>query len=335
MSTKLLVISHEHALLPFAYRARKQGCEVEVLIGNPRYRAAWEGRLPKLDLPAAPPDEQYAAVRDLVAEQGITVLTDSRKWTEALAGLPGVFGVGPHEAHDPAPVEIAVGGWWTGEAWTRRHVLIVERGIWPGGLGPALPGAILCAHPAEWPEAWEAALQRIEDPLKSASFLGLAQAVVRLTPGGGWEHSGFEAGWPLFHAHAALADPEASVPALLRGEPEAPPPFAALLPVSVPPWPHRAHAKEAPRPIDLPHDLTRWVFFHDLAIVGRSLRTAGLGGLIGVARGVGRTPAGALLGAHNVAQRIGVAEKQYRTDGGQQIAQVWMTLVEGSVVSGG
>jgi len=333
--TRLLIISHEHALLPFAFRAKKQGMEVEVLIGNPRYRAAWEGRLPKLDLPASLA-EQQDAVRALIAEQDVTVLTDSRQWTAALGGYPRVHGVGPSEPTEHGPVELAVGGWWTGDGWSRHHVLLVERGLWTGGGGPLLPGAILAVQPAEWPTAWEEALQRLEDRLKAASFLGLVQATIRLTPGGGWEHVGFEAGWSLFHAHAVLAGEDDSVAELLAGSEEirVAGRFAAVLPVSVPPWPHRAHAKEHPRPVELPRELTRWVFFHDIVVEGVGLRTAGLGGLVGAARGVGRTAAGALLRAHAVAAQLQVAERQYRSDGGQQVAQAWTGLVEAGLVEG-
>lgn len=327
---RLLVISHEHMLLPFAWRAHRQGCEVTVHLGNPRYRKAWEGRLPKLDIPSgATLEATIASVRELALEQEMWVLTDSRNWTAVLEGVPRVVGVGPSEPWPPSPVELTIGGWWTGERWTHRHLLIAERGLWAGGLGPLLPGAILCVRPAEWPEAWGDILERLQDRLKAASFLGFAQTRLQ-TPGDAWVASGLEAGWPLFQAHAALADPDASIEALLAGEDAAGPPFALVMPVSVPPWPFQARgrAPEAPRPVGFPRDATRYVFFHDIAVEGEELRTAGLGGLVGVVRGVARTPAGAKLMARRIAVEFNVAERQWRTDAGDLAEQAWTTLVE-------
>jgi hypothetical protein len=45
---KALVISHRHHLLPFAWRLKQEGCEVDVIIDRDSYEKAWEGRFKPL-----------------------------------------------------------------------------------------------------------------------------------------------------------------------------------------------------------------------------------------------------------------------------------------------
>jgi hypothetical protein len=41
---KVLVASDQHYLLPFAWRLKREGVDVEVLVFKDRFESAWEGK---------------------------------------------------------------------------------------------------------------------------------------------------------------------------------------------------------------------------------------------------------------------------------------------------
>jgi hypothetical protein len=317
---KILVLSGRHGLLPFAYRLKREGHDVEVSISKERYEAAWRGRLKKFEFPHTG-KRRIEAVQEVAQEAGVVVLTDDPRWTRSLAGAPRLFALGPSDALISNPM---LGAWFDGEAFRNRHLLIEERGLWPGGLGAAQPGAAVMVRTETWPHEFELVLESQLDRLKSAGFRGLCQVGFEVEPAEGEGEAkvvakGLRAGWPFLQAHAFLSDCP-SVGDILSGiEPPMPSRYVVVLPVSVPPWPMRVQAGQAPArvEVDLPREMHRHVFFHDIEIGPDAVRTAGLDGLVGVVRGSAQNLHLARSRALAVAIQMGVPEKQYRSDAGQ------------------
>ena len=123
---KVLVISHEHGLLPLAWRLVREECDVSVAVCRSRFAKAWAGKF----TPVWPPSkkigtEQLEAIEAITTEHDDTVvITDSLLWGEQLAGkvprlyrsLPVKGPVGP----------LQLGGWCTGERFDGSAYLIIE-----------------------------------------------------------------------------------------------------------------------------------------------------------------------------------------------------------------
>lgn len=327
---KVLVITHKHHLLPFAWRLHNHHhVPVEVIVKNKRFEKAWGGRLPKLELPQVGEKELYAAVREIVVEQGMVVVTDSDRWSQELGGIPNLFPTLPFGKEPISP--LYVGGWFDGERFISRHLYIEEWGLWPGGMGPSMPAVGTCIfNERNWPVGLEVALNYKKDELKGLSFRGLV--LVALGIGGATgsiEPLRMKAGWHLPHAHTFLSDLE-DMPGLLMGLEQFPHKsivMSAL--VTVPPYPFSSGRAEEPRGILIESkELTKRMFFHDLQLNGEEITTAGLDGLVAIVRGSGRSfqvARGELL---RVANAIQVREKQFRTDAGLQTEQVYSYLQE-------
>ncbi|MHA2265731.1 MAG: hypothetical protein ACXAEN_25345, partial [Candidatus Thorarchaeota archaeon] len=79
---KALVISHRHHLLPYAWRLKQEGCEVDVIIDRDSYEKAWEGRFKPLFKGGKDKSEKRSpkgkeAVRRVAEQEEAFVLTDS------------------------------------------------------------------------------------------------------------------------------------------------------------------------------------------------------------------------------------------------------------------
>jgi hypothetical protein len=227
-----------------------------------------------------------------------------------------------------------LGGWFDGEKLRGHHLLIVDRGAWPGGMGPAIDGAMTLIRvdiPASI-EMVDTLTEKWQDELKAGGFRGLVQWNLNFqTESGEPEADRMEAGWPFLHTHAfvsemedfsgLLADPTA--PGTVGPRTLLPRKFVTVYPISRPPWPTRkARFRFDLVPIQglTPPQMGR-VFWHDVQVQpeDQSISTAGLDGLVGIARGAGDTNELALVRALEIGLRLRLPEKQFRSDVGRQV----------------
>ena len=74
-----LVVSHDHSLIPFAYRLKLQGHETELLIKSERYEGAWEGKFDHILAAKEINKENLGPTLDLAKAGEVTVVSDNRK----------------------------------------------------------------------------------------------------------------------------------------------------------------------------------------------------------------------------------------------------------------
>lgn len=323
---KFLVISRTHGLLPFAYRLRNEGHDVQVLIWKKRFERSWDGKFEKLfkmSEKTLTPENLEPVIS--LAEQGeLVVVTDVRDAEEYFSNAQQYLGT--HRFPEAPESPLRLGFWFDGETVHAPHLLICDIGAWPGGLGTMKEcGMTLARLDGENEQTALGLLQPVLDPLKSLGFKGLAQ--VGLVP----DHKarfgirGMAAGWPWLHTHAFLAE-MAGTSDLMCGEP----PvlnrrYTTALPVSLPFWPSR----DAPASKDVlidgltPKQMGQ-VFWHDVTLdtEKREVRSAGLDGLIGVAHGSADTHPLSQARALAIAGTMRFPEKQYRPDVGVSVPGV-------------
>lgn len=297
---KVLIISHTHLLLPYAWRLKQEGCEVEVIIDRDGYEKAWQGRFQSLlaNSKGGKGLKRSRRTKEMVREQaeaaGKIVLTDSPKWLEVLEDYKLLFGL---VERPPAAVRLPpylVGAWFDGEQMGGRHLLVEDQGLWASGLGPdSLGGLTLVAPRGGWPEVFEVALQRVKDELKARSYRGLVKVGIQIDPEDQQEPIlvGYQAGWNFLQAHALLAEAgDAGTPSfsqILQGEePQFCHRFTVVLPMSVPPYPHRAAVGQSADSLPIPPAAVKSgkFYWHDMAVVDGVVQTAGLDGLVAVVR---------------------------------------------------
>jgi hypothetical protein len=170
-------------------------------------------------------------------ERGAWVITDSAVWAKAFDGHPHVFGALKQKNASTPQSALAVGGWFDGEGWNGKHLLVRDLGTWPNGLGPKGVAGATMMRTALWPESLSDALEARTDELKAAAFRGLVSVDLQLgqeeplfQPTGQWQ-----AGWPMMHTHA-FGVPEALHP----GGSSERAPVAAALQRQCPEHPHPA-----------------------------------------------------------------------------------------------
>ena len=327
---KILVFSHHHGLLPFAYRLKRENHEVTTVVWNARYAKAWEGRLEKLN--GKPTPESLANEIEAARSGDLVVMTDSLKGQELFKEAKFLYGV-PQQVPFASPPSLCLSGWFMDGQLLNAHWVVPDWGLWPGGLGPTvLGGSTLIRTPRtlQVPQA-------LVDALTGQGFRGLlvigldyVEASRELVP------TGFLAGWPFLFTHLFVSS-LANLGNLLAGEvPEltsiggrAVPTFEVALPVSQPPWP--IPGAPGPQPVQLTglsNEVARQCFFHDLALNGSEVWTAGLDGLVAVARGSGNSLARAQSQALAVAHALPLPQKQFRIDVGGRVPQVLIGLEE-------
>jgi len=346
---KFLVLSHTHSLLPFAYRLQLQGHEVQPVVTVSAFEAAWHGKMDP-----SPRDQKGrldSAWLDklIVDSKDCTILTDDWKMQEKFraAGVPAehLFGVSQqhHTVAEGLPHPLRFGGWFDGTRLQAHHVLIVDRGAWPGGMGPLIDGALTLVRVDKEETRWmlESLAEVQLEELRESGFRGLVQFGMNFqTTTGDPMVDGVVAGWPFLQTHAFLSELE-DFSALLSGEaiPESTDPlqliprkFVTVLPVSRPPWPTRkARFRFDLVPVDgLTFEQMARVFWHDVQVdqEAAKITTAGLDGLIGVIRGAADTSELALARALEVALRVRLPEKQFRSDSGR-LVQSTLSELEG------
>jgi hypothetical protein len=337
---KFLVMSHTHSLLPFAYRLRLQEGEdtVETLVSVQAFEAAWKGKrdpAPRDDKGHLHPNHLAGVFKRAGEDNAVVVTDDWRLQGKVPEGLTcyGVHQRG-HSTTEGLTSPLRVGGWFDGEHLWGHHLLIVDRGAWPGGMGPEIDGAMTMVRIDEKParDLVDVLTEKWCEELKSSGFRGLVQWNLNFrTDSGEPEADRMEAGWPFLHTHAfvseledfssLLSDPATA--AIIGHRTLLPRKFVTVYPISRPPWPTRkARFRFDLAPVEglTPQQMAR-VFWHDVQVdpIEQRISTAGLDGLVGIARGAGDTSELALVHALEVGLRLRLPEKQFRSDAGRRV----------------
>jgi hypothetical protein len=325
LNVDILVFSHHHGLLPFSWRLKREEHNVKTVVWNQRYNRAWEGRLDKL-LTSKPTVENLTNEIEAAKAGELVVITDSLRGQEMFKDAASLYGV-PKQVPFSHPPSLLLGGWFAGGTLSAPHWLVPDWGLWPGGLGPTvLGGCTLLRTPRtlQLPEELTSALQAQAYSGLLVVGLDYREASRELVP------IGFLAGWPFLFTHLFISGLQ-NLGNVLAGEsPQTQgTAFEVALPVSQPPWP--IPGAPGPEPVQLTglsNEVARQCFFHDLALKGSEVWTAGLDGLVAVARGSGASLASAQSKALAVAHALPLQQKQFRVDVGCRVPSVLVGLEE-------
>ena len=106
-----LVISHTHGLLPFAYRLKLEGEDVEPLVLTTSFEGSWKGKMNKiLRNSQGQIDQEHLAPVVAQAEAGeVTVLTDSWSIQTIFQNAKKLFGI--QKPENPPRSVFRIGGW--------------------------------------------------------------------------------------------------------------------------------------------------------------------------------------------------------------------------------
>jgi len=329
---KAIVISDRHALLPFAWRLRKEGVETKVVVFRDRFEKAWEGILPKALSGKEKNREGWDKLIEEAKEPDTLVLTDSRKaqaiFKDAKADAPMVLGSGPSTPFSDIPAIFLV-GWFNGEEAQEPCYIIPDWGAYQGGMGRMVLGGAVLYNPEFQYGAYPLIPSEV---FKEAGFRGIFLVGLKLnTVSKEMEPVGYTTGWPFLATHLYLSD-QPNVGQLLTGE--AKPTFAKRFTtgmlVSVPPWPVECNANSRLIRLEgLAEEDLGSIFFHDMQVLNdKEVWTAQLDGLIAVVRGAAQTPAYSRAKVLQIATRIRVPEVQYRMDVGGRVDSVLIGLEE-------
>ena len=340
---KYLVMTREHGLLPVAHRLTSEGHDVEAIVQKERFEGAWGGKLHKIlrnskgQLSA--PNLEPVAKSAIEAET--VVLTDigaNKKLVSIFEGAPYLHATLEFQFHG---MSTAIGGWWDGGAVSALHLLVFDVGVWPGGLGPALPGGCTLVRIDTVGPEFEALKADLEVQLgsvtlddKPTTFRGLFNFGFGPDENGTLQLGRAQFGWPYLQTQAFLSEVEKFGDVLLGQDPVLPEKFVTVIPVSMPPWPcGGSNAREVVIQPDgkhpaLPPMLSGSVFWHDIRVdeETQSISTAGLDGFVSVHRGAGSYPETARGKALAGATALQLPEKQYRPDAGTRVPVVLTQL---------
>lgn len=330
---RVLVLSETHFLAPFAYRLKREGHDVEMSIRRKRYRPAWGGRIdpPPFTLKDKPDKREASAVLELMNEHNVVVFSDTQEWNSHLVGRPNFFGIHRVETN-PSPVY--VGAWFTGEHFIGEHLLFVDWGLWPGGLGAMVPGGAVLIRPQGRSHLIHEAINHISDSVKSSGFKGLVQVGINVNlESQEWVVGEWQGGWLPLHTHAFLSRLESFGDVLQGQEPQIPEKFQVVVPVSIPPYPVLSNVS-SPQVLvgGLEKHELKDVFFHCILVGDNEIKTAGTDGLVGVVRGYGHNLHLARSRAVRLATKIQLPEKQFRPDVGNLVDTQLALLEELGVV---
>ena len=331
---KVLVISHQHHLLPFSWRLQQEGWETEIVVVKDRFEKAWRGKLSStLRSGDKRAYENREALRQQANEEGYPVITDSPKWLEIFDGYENLYGFVPRPDGANRLPPLTLGAWFDGESYSGRHLLLEDQGLWPGGLGPNVPGGLTLITPREWPEDFEVALSRVRDELKARSYRGLVKVGLSINPedpDGDPILVGYQAGWNFLQTHAFLAEAgDHGTPTLTQILQGAPPSlhhrYTVAIPVSIPPYPSEGKADSVPIPpgaVKCGH-----VYWHDMLFEDGIMQTAGLDGMVGVVRASANNLLLAKSKALSFARLIALPQIQVRVDVGNSV-DWWLGWLE-------
>lgn len=318
---KILVVSHQHGLLPFAWRLKREGHEVSTVVVSPRYQAAWAGRLDK-ETTGELKREDLERWKEPAATGELVVLTDSTKAMEAFTGAPMLYGT--WTVPGSAPAQLYMGAWFSdmGE-WHDPHWFFPDWGLWPGGFGPTVLAGGVLVRTSQAFKGPLVLLDALTDSFTKENYRGLVQLGLQWVPAANeFQVCGVSGGPTWLHMHAFVAGltnfGETLGGAVPTFEPKQ---FVVVAPVSQPPWPIKGAPGSKPTDLNIPSELTKDCFFHAISLEGGQLRTAGLDGLIGVVRGSANVLELARAQALKVAAGIGVPERQVRLDVGTRVGE--------------
>ena len=338
-----LVVSHRHELIPFAYRLKNQGEKTELVVCTPRFEKAWEGKFDRI-LPAKEVSRTNLEPTLELARAGqVTVLSNNHKTSKMFNEVDSFYGTCEVEEYPKPSSLLRVGGWWEGGELHNPHLLIYDLGAWPGGYGPNVPGGmtLIRVEPSQVPLLLEA-IEPLTTLLQEKYwFQGLLQASLKESLLGQLEIEGVELGWPFLQSHAFLSELESFSSLLLKEPVELPQKVVTVVPVSLHPWPvefewngpDRQPRLRSPESLPiggLSSKQISQVFWHDvqLDIEQRTIKTGGLDGLLGIARGAAHTPHLARKRAMTLALSMTVPEKQVRPDAAGAVSEALAQLEE-------
>lgn len=327
---KTLILSHKHHLAPLAWRLSREGEQVELITCKKRYQGAWAGRLPQAIPPGQPIYPEHPDLKPWVeaASRGeIRIITDYMAALSAFGDSTHLFYTLKTANPSRENYSVVLGAWWTGEEWLLPHWYIPEWGLFPGGLGAEVIAGGTVLRGSSYPLD---TLAPLESALQQVNFKGLVGAGLRWVEATGkLEPTGmFTAGWSEWlHWELALGELP-SLTTLLGGDPQPTDlaPFTVGVVLSQPPWPIVGTPAPPSVPLELNPEVTRRVFFHDIKVEAGQVMTAGSDGLVGVARGTGRSLARARQVALTVAGLVNFPERQLRMDVGLGVDQAVVAL---------
>ena len=331
---RLLVATHRHSLLPFAWRLKREGYDVETLVWKDRYEKAWDGMFAKALKGKEKSRENLETLGDMARSGEFLVMVDSERGEKVFDGAPGLFGAMPRREGAASP--LAVGGWFDGEEVIPHltHLLVKDVGLLTGGLGlPMMGGATLVKLDVASSEV-QLALQGLAasqaDEMKSAGFKGLFSVDMAVNPDGAILAGTLVGGWQPVHTHAFVSD-LSSLGNLLEGkafEVTLESNYVTVVPVTVPPFPITCEVKSVEEQVGgLEHGDLGQIFFHDFKTKGDAqVYVGGLDGLLAVVRGSGHCHLQAQADAYRVANKITVTGKQMRLDVGNAVPSVLAAL---------
>ena len=334
-----LVVSHQHELIPFAYRLKHQGHNTQLLVCSERFEKAWEGKFDHF-MPAADVNKENLEPTLEMAKRGeVTVLSDNRSTSRMFEGVETFYGICEMEEYPLPRGPLRFGGWFNGEEIVNQHVIVCDEGAWPGGLGPQrLGGLTLIRLSDEHSMLLDQVSAGLMDLWRSKyKFQGLVQIGIEETAQGEVVVQGVQCGWPTLQSHAFVSELEDFAGLLAGDSVELPQRVVVVVPISIPPWPvliresRRKHeSREGPveltasRPVEgLTPKQVAQVFWHDVVLNtdDKTISSGGLDGLLGVARGAAGNVALARARAVGIAAALRVDEKQCRPDVGALVDQ--------------
>lgn len=324
---RVLVASDQHYLLPFAWRLKREGVDVEVLVFKDKFESAWEGMFDKALKGRDKKKENLVKIGELAKSGEMTVITDSARGFKAFPE-GNIFpklgsnhgGTGP----------MAIGSWFNGRDFNHQldHLVINDWGTWPGGYGPLALGGVTLARGAT---ILHPHLDKLVDLLRAKGFKGLVSSQV-IRGDQGWTIGAIDLGWPGIHSDAFVSDLSSLGELLATGEGNLQSKYVVAVPVTIPPWPIPAKEVKARECVvnGLSSEDTKNIFFRDFKRGDEfEIQTVGLDGFICVVRGAADTLELARGRAISTASKILVPEKQFRHDVGLKAPIMLGTLLEG------
>jgi hypothetical protein len=307
---RIIVASNTHSLLPVAWRLHKEGHDVTVIVMKDRYEKCWQGLLPKeLRGKEKARDGWTGLVEE--AQDGAPVLTDSERALQVFNGSPRVYGGLKPDLGQASP--LMIGAWHEEGRLSLPHLLVIDWGLWPAGLGAWVPGGATLIQPP--PQAFVAALQaKLPDMV---GHRGLVASYLRWNPNTSeYEAEGLLGGWSHLHMHLFISN-LTGLGSLIEGVGAGiDQKYVVGVPVTVPPFPILCNVNSDVVPIQGLQD-TSDVFFHDMFMEDQQIYVAGTDGLVAVVRGSANHLGLARQKALGVASQMVLPQKQARSDAAQ------------------
>ena len=326
-----LVLSRQHHMLPFAQRLRRDGHDAEIIIYNPGNRAKYEGAYAGvLDFTVHQGEKtrhaKLEALKELASEGAATVLTDDLRAARDFRQAESMFSTIKQDTPPTGPLRL--GAWFNGEHFVAPHMLVVDEGAFPGGMGATCEAGMTLVriNVSHLP-----AMEDLADDLKSRGFRGLCQWGLSVLDEGLVRDNTQLLGWPSLHTHAFISEMEDFGAILGGGEVRLPKAFVVVVRLTRPPWPYPVMHSPGQHPIGgLNDQQSGQVFWHDITVdqKTRTISTAGLDGMVGIARGSAASFELARAKALAIAQAVQFPEKQYRPDVGGNVWQAIAILEE-------